>query len=467
MSNEISMLDPTSVVLEKQNNIGTEVVSQPSTVDVSVENSDDYDLLADANTVAGAADLDNFLGGGTTPEDEQAQFNDPEISNKLFDRLFSRTSDPSEANGETAALLDKIPPSQAAKILLSVEKRLQQRPGEIIQLGVYDQLRTNVLENPLAAGQYFAEKYADMDAKSLSTEIQQVAKASQEQKPLEGSQLYALLEASNRNDPALSEPDAVEAIAQLNAELDGRKTTAVSISNSIIESTESDLAEIVGDSAKISNVERVGEAIEIMTSDSSDSENKVAVKITQAELWTATLSIMFFRKLLGDGNIGTLLEGPVGEKFSKPALLKLGLQPEQIEVLSRQFAKGNYETMDRFLRYSNSKQIESMFEDSIKNNTAFEIVQQLHPDHLKKIFDPSGTKKFGRVSSNFFNTDDHLELSQELVDKIYNQLTDAQKNELKIAKSIPNGPSAAIENPSQDTSAQPQAEQRVLSPTPN
>lgn len=152
---------------------------------------------------------------------------------------------------------------------------------------------------------------------------------------------------------------------------------------------------------------------------------KVETEVKKPVLVKMMLLMTISNALLGTKNLEQLGIGLLKAGIA-PILEKWGIDPSFfLDSMNYQ----QYDVFDQMLDTMTDEQCEELFSKSVDNKSLPALLQQVHPDHLKKIFNPAGTEKFD--SRTLFTSNEH-QLPQELVDRMYAALTPRQRADLHI-----------------------------------
>lgn len=352
---------------------------------------------------------------------------------------------------ETMTPPETVAPAEAAEPQQPATTESFQQDSNI------DQLRAYVLSEAGSAHLYYSESYRSMDAATLVATITELTTQPDGLSPSNctGAQLRALRETVAEQQAALdmlgtADPEVQAALQAVEQEWQKREGAVVATTATLVEvegvgqNPEEALADVApGATIKLNdlgepNVVREGD--QITTTLQNPDGTTTEVKAKEINVWSMVLILGLSDALLGTNNLTSLAQLWIGHNVMGPLLSKMGIDPEALQQLGQQFGGEKYSAMDGFIKMANddrtgkgAEQITRYFEGAAQNQTAFSILEQVHPAHLKKIFAPTGTQRFGSTESGIFNlSQDNLQLSQELVDTLYAQLSDSQKQRLGI-----------------------------------
>ncbi|PIY80324.1 MAG: hypothetical protein COY80_03590 [Candidatus Pacebacteria bacterium CG_4_10_14_0_8_um_filter_42_14] len=184
---------------------------------------------------------------------------------------------------------------------------------------------------------------------------------------------------------------------------------------------------VMPDNPTILDVKNEGDVV--TTTVAAEDGSKTEIKLKEQNIWSLLVTMSISDAILGTNQIHAFTQEWIYNNALAPFLKKLGIDPN---LLKEQFASRNYEAFNGFMSTANSRQMEKIFADSLMRRTTSKILEQMDPLHLQKMFDPTGTKSFGKVGGLFSGTYDHLQLSQDLVDELYNNLSESERRRLRI-----------------------------------
>ncbi len=191
---------------------------------------------------------------------------------------------------------------------------------------------------------------------------------------------------------------------------------------------------VVQEGATIDSTERTSDGLVLTTKNPDGTEAKTTISLLDSAVGFATLYLL--DALLGTRNAADLMQFTINQKIISPLMFNLGLDPDAINSFYDQFGSGEYLAMDNFIQSANTSYDSAMmgrfFDNSLNNGTLYTVLKGVNPIHRVKIFAPAGTQKFGSTGEAFSLAGDELSLAQDLVDKMRNSLTDAQRRELGI-----------------------------------
>ncbi len=353
-----------------------------------------------------------------------------ETANYVLTKL-TETSTPAGAESKPFSGLSD---EGATALLLHIDRLAQATDGPTIDSEKVAMLRDRVGldSNPRMAELYFTEKYSDLTPEQLVLEVEAAVQtlSGAESRVMPGHQLRLLLEqsAALAESGATLTDDFAEKVGQLQAEGEKRRTEIGVIAdtmNAALSKDETNVAESLFAKAGISitGVSRDEEQITVKQVD----ENGVT---TETEVKKTNVAALFALMVLSDSLLGTDNLAQLGEEIFMnslaPYLKKWGIDASQFHD-TMNYKK--YEVFDQFLGGMTDKQCEDFFTKSTDNGTLPRVLAQCRLEHIKKIFNPTGTEMFG--SRILFMSNEHL-LSQELVNKMYDSMSEQQREGLKI-----------------------------------
>lgn len=326
----------------------------------------------------------------------------------------------------TTDKLSEVTALEAAGLLLAVNEN----QNIAISEEQVDALATILEEDAATADLYWQEVYGAATPQELAESVQELAE-SDLQTEVSGSELSAATEALNRQDAAFQQlredsPILAEAVQMLEEENARREGVLAAATEQIVEiENEIDpISQEIEEGAQINEVTNNGDHLEVTVTNKDGTQKKT--KVTEGNLFGYMLVAALTDSIFGGNNLERAMNIWLKHNVAAPLLEKIGLDPQ---VLFEQFGSDKYKAMDGWLKTMNDQSCKEHFERVMTDDYLYETLEILDPEHLKKIFNPTGTQKFGQ--SGFLGYD-HLQLPQELVDKMYDKLTPRQREVLRI-----------------------------------
>ncbi len=316
-----------------------------------------------------------------------------------------------------------LPITDLAAILIVAE----QQTGGAEQVAQIDKLRGYVLDAPDGASLYYPEHYGQMNATEIAAAIIDVTLSQDALSDMTGTQIGAVRETTKPHDEELTalaekDPKIQEALASLEQEWQHREGLFAAGTESIV-LLENEIA------ANVASNDDKAATVTIL-----DGETKTKVPAKKIHTWAMIGVIALSDSLLGTNNLSSIIQSFVDYKVTGPLLSRmLDVDPS---VLYERFGKEKYAAMDGLIgtvnsSHDGSRQMENFFLSTLKNGSTFRILEQINPIHLKKIFAPEGSKKFGSLATSLF-AQDNLQLNEDLVKKMSATLSAHQKTILGI-----------------------------------
>lgn len=346
--------------------------------------------------------------------------------------VFSRYERESKEAGLTENPFAPLSSESSAALLLRIDQLIDGQPDMKIDGDTLSSLRQRITTDASAAKLYFAERSASMTNEQMMLEADLASKAIQSGEDISGHQLRVLLERANEMGVTPSEQtdsEFAENVAVLRKEYD-KHTAQFEGAIVAIKETDSSTEQSVAaaffagvNKVEVSKVTNDGESLVVQST--TPDGNQVETTLKKPDAIKTFLSMALSDALLGTRKLEQV-GGEVLRTSLSPILEKWGIDPS---FFFDTMNYGKYEVFDQFLNTLTTDQCEQFFKKALETGSLPKILEQCHPKHIKKIFNPDGTQKFGSHSA--FSPDIHS-LPQDLVEKMRASLTDRQKTSLRL-----------------------------------
>jgi len=275
-----------------------------------------------------------------------------------------------------------------------------------------------------------AETTTEKTIAEVGAEIVSAASTLKTNEPVSGEKLKELHDLFEKNNAELTrmrmEDEQIDdALLEMETEWQKRQKAVADVTTSL--QSPEDLRQAIPENAVVTEVTNQDGVVTTTLTDESGQTTEV--KADEQSVWAFLLLMTLSDVLLGSNNLSVLADAWITNKVSGPALTKLGVDTSS---LYDRFASHKHEAFNGFIKTADSRQMTQIFTDSIRDRTSFAILEQLDPEHLNKMFDPTGTKAFGKAGGMFSGTYDHIQLSQDLVDKLYAGLSESERRRLRM-----------------------------------
>lgn len=314
-----------------------------------------------------------------------------------------------------------MPPGEAAALLLLSK--------DFAATELTQPLEQRVMSDETAANLYYTERLKGMDASQLRLEIATLDTSLQNGTEVPPKQLQALLDTiPNRQqdlEPLIqADPNLQVSIDRLQENWQTREQKLANITNDIENLTEENATEVIPENSEITNVQNTGTEI-ITTIRDPQTKQEKQVKLQEKDMFGTTLILLMADAMLGTNNMEKLIGMWMHHKVVTPTLLKIGITPPELQGYMGESTRA----FDGLLKTMDNAMCEHYFANALDKQYLVDALRQIDQRHLQKIFSAAGTQPFG--SSGFFSFD-HLQLSQELVDRMYDSLSETERKQFNI-----------------------------------
>ncbi|MBP7875366.1 hypothetical protein KA012_00025 [Candidatus Woesebacteria bacterium] len=364
--------------------------------------------------------------------EEKGKFDSGIKSTTTANYVLDRYARDAEKSGQQDHPFASMSSEGAAALLLRLSA-LESGSGEDAQLNsaLHRKLKQRIDDDPKAAKVFYEEQFATLTPEQFITNVEAVTLALSSSEWVSGHQLRQLLEKSQelKGMGTIDSPQLETQIEQLDAEYRRRALVLEELASI----SEEDVNVAINQASSLeatSNITGLVRDGDTLTVESTTA----AGELTQVEVKKPNLTRLFFLMSMADAIMGTRVLEQVGGKLAgvaiSPLLEKWGIDPAYFNETMG--FEQQYAAFDQHLEVMSDQQCEQFFSASLERRILPEVLRGCHPDHIKNIFDPAGTKVFRSRTPGVFNG--HL-LSQTLVDRMRASLSTRQRADLKIPDS--------------------------------